>query len=372
MLRVTIELLKRHGVKDISLLSYGRRDRWPGLEPSLPLVHAPSGGLIDKSLFERQLARYQMACIIGADTLDGHYSEERSLLLWSIASRVAEDGHTSIVLGSSLNDRPTPAIQECIRALPREVSVLARDPLSRDRLQLLLKRQVELVADLAFLLEPASSETSEVVRRAEAWLRDSHADVRLVLGWNLNLTGAATAGLTEVDLVEASIQALDALASQFEKVLLLPIPHDYRRGQADAETLKRLLQRVEGNYPCASWLLELQLGAAEAKGLALLCDIVVTGRMHLAIAAIGGGVPAIMFAYQGKVAGLYATLDLTPLVIDLASPEFTDSVTQALLSVSADLDGWREKLGSKLPLVREDAAAHGAILAQALRQQTED
>jgi colanic acid/amylovoran biosynthesis protein len=44
--------------------------------------------------------------------------------------------------------------------------------------------------------------------------------------------------------------------------------------------------------------------AAELKQLAAKLDGVVTGRMHLAIAALGSGVPVATFAYQDKFEGL--------------------------------------------------------------------
>ena len=52
------------------------------------------------------------------------------------------------------------------------------------------------------------------------------------------------------------------------------------------------------------------------KGLVGLVDFAVTGRMHLAIAALGMEVPVVALAYQGKFDGMMQRFDLGQMVFD--------------------------------------------------------
>ena len=45
-------------------------------------------------------------------------------------------------------------------------------------------------------------------------------------------------------------------------------------------------------------------------------DCVLTGRMHLAIACLGQGIPIACITYQGKFDGFYQHFDLEPLFLE--------------------------------------------------------
>ena len=64
-------------------------------------------------------------------------------------------------------------------------------------------------------------------------------------------------------------------------------------------------QRLEPLFPGRLRYPKDRFSAAELKQLAGNCSGVVTGRMHLAIAALGGGVPVAAITYQDKFAGLF-------------------------------------------------------------------
>jgi polysaccharide pyruvyl transferase WcaK-like protein len=91
---------------------------------------------------------------------------------------------------------------------------------------------------------------------------------------------------------------------------------------------------------------------AEAKRLAGLVDLVVTGRMHLAIAAMGMGTPAIGISYQGKFEGLWQLFGLTDYVVDarvLDSGQLEKLCVRALLH----LDELTRCVVARLPEVLE-------------------
>jgi polysaccharide pyruvyl transferase WcaK-like protein len=63
-------------------------------------------------------------------------------------------------------------------------------------------------------------------------------------------------------------------------------------------------------------LIDWPTGAREAKALVGYLDLLVTGRIHLGVAALGSGILAAIAAYQGKVEGLLRHFALPELVID--------------------------------------------------------
>lgn len=72
--------------------------------------------------------------------------------------------------------------------------------------------------------------------------------------------------------------------------------------------------------------------------------------MHLAIAALGKGVPAICIAYQGKFEGLYQHFGLS--AADLLSPSSfltQDGIKSALIEFIDQSDEIRENVGKRLP-----------------------
>ncbi len=54
----------------------------------------------------------------------------------------------------------------------------------------------------------------------------------------------------------------------------------------------------------------------ELKAIAGEVNLILTGRMHLAIAALGQGVPPLCVVYQGKFEGLMAHFELDGLMLD--------------------------------------------------------
>ena len=58
-------------------------------------------------------------------------------------------------------------------------------------------------------------------------------------------------------------------------------------------------------FPDRVEMLRPPLNAWELKHLAGMVDLVLTGRMHLAIAALGMGTPPLCVAYMDKFEGLF-------------------------------------------------------------------
>ncbi len=173
--------------------------------------------------------------------------------------------------------------------------VCARDPHSQARLAT-LGITAELVAELAFLLEPDLHQPGGAPARA--WLDRQRADGRRVGAVNINhLVAGRVPGL-----FDGYVDGLGDAGSAGTSWLL--IPHDRRGEQGDLMLAERLHRRLDEREPGRAHVLHTDAGPAGAKALVGAVDMVLTGRMHLAVAAISQGVPPLAVGYQDKFSGL--------------------------------------------------------------------
>jgi polysaccharide pyruvyl transferase WcaK-like protein len=92
------------------------------------------------------------------------------------------------------------------------------------------------------------------------------------------------------------------------------------------------------------------LDAWDAKAIAGAVDLVLTGRMHFAIAALGQGTPPVSVVYQGKFEGLmqHFGLEAEPLLL---APDKVGSGDAALAAATANAERLRSKILAVLPRV---------------------
>lgn len=254
------------------------------------------------SRFVRALADYGAVVVVGADMMDGHYSLIATLKLLRYAVLGAAAGRSSVILGFSFNEQPSRYAIAGLRELGSGVSVNVRDVVSLARFKAAVDRSADLVADVAFLLQPDGA--SAAVRAAGGWIEEQRAQGRLVLGFNIHPMLVKWTDLHAVHALEES--GARAIAKVVDEcgVSILLLPHDSRPMFGDEEMLRRIEARVRDTSDGHVHLCTELIRAAEVKAVAARLDLVVTGRMHLAIAALGMGVPIGGFAYQGKFSGL--------------------------------------------------------------------
>ncbi|MGY3461129.1 polysaccharide pyruvyl transferase WcaK-like protein [Bradyrhizobium sp. LM3.4] len=99
----------------------------------------------------------------------------------------------------------------------------------------------------------------------------------------------------------------------------LLLAHDYRPEIADDNCLRPLADRLRDRLGEHVHHVDQVLSASEIKAVVGLVDGVVTGRMHLAIAALGQGTPVAAITYQDKFQGLFAHFGVSESL--LLSPE---------------------------------------------------
>ena len=200
-----------------------------------------------------------------------------------------------------------------------------RDPFAAAWMERCLGRQVPLVPDPAFLMEPAPR------WRADALLRGHgiHPDTPLIgvamrrwfhprggflpHRWRFRL-GIGDPGLSPVmlrcldQLAGALRQLSDELGAQVVFLPTYPLPDE-----GDVAVCEALASRQPEEQRRVLILRDPALYKAVAGRLKLM----ISGRMHPLILAAGMGVPGVGLAYNGKFNGLYKMFGIAPRVVPL-------------------------------------------------------
>lgn len=253
--------------------------------------------------------------IPGADTMDGGHPSA-SLARFSLARLASAQGVPTTILGFSWSDDAPRSVVRAARSAAREgARLLTRDPLSHRRLVGSGVKPVADAADIVFdygVLE----DLPDVVTR---WLDASDQPVAIV-----NVSGMVG-------------RKFSAQADEYGKVFrhlherglrILVLPHVLRDWDDDLHpsTVVFRLYAADTDH-----LVTEQLWPAQVKALVQQADVVVSGRMHLAIMSMTHSVPAITVATAGKVEGLYEMMGLTEGVVQ-PRPGMGDDIVSVLRS----------------------------------------
>lgn len=290
--------------------------------------------------------REQAVVTLGADVIDGVYGAGGELNRLGILARKAALGEKTVVIGCSISATPAPAVIDRLRAMP-ELVVNLRDEISLARYARAVGRPGRLVADVAFLLSPEI--TTDPARGAEQWIRTQRAAGRKVLAVN-----ASGHTLEKMDRqgVPAHVAALGCWLGRGDDRAVLLVPHDFRPSPVgDVEAVNAIAEGLADTFAERVHLLRAPFNAWDLKALMGQVDAVLTGRMHLAIAAFGMGTPALCVVYQGKYEGLLRHFRLDGLLMEPGDVPETETVAariEALVAAAPDL---RARIEGRLPEV---------------------
>jgi polysaccharide pyruvyl transferase WcaK-like protein len=216
-------------------------------------------------------------------------------------------GIPATTLGFSFNRHPRRPTVHALSRLHPKVTVNVRDQPSLDRFKQIVGIPATLCADSAFLMPPATDPDPA----AEAWIVDNRAAGRSPVGVNLNAHALASA------ISQVGTEALIAhLAAQFRRageantLSFMLIPHDFKPQSADVAMLQALEKQLqEFGFTHVRYT---RIDRPDIiKRVVGLLDLVITGRMHLAIASLGSGTPTLSITYQDKFEGLYQHFGLS-------------------------------------------------------------
>ena len=347
MITSAIAGLRRHGMTRTDLLT---ASPWP-------IDQQPDEAVDMEAFLDRgsrtslarglpRLSRYGHGYLIGADILDGVYHPEPVLTRLAVLKEILAGGGEATIFGSSFSETPNPTVVDELRALPQNIVIAAREPLSHERMERLLDRPIRLVADLAFLVEPVSE--PEVVKNTFAWIKHRRTKGQRVIAFNLNtIHEQSNPGLTAAGTSFLS-QIVDA------DVAVVLVPHDTRTDRSDYVLAKSAAAGLSDLQRESIHLLNATT-PCDVKSVMASVDLLVTGRMHPAILAMGTGTPAFSMVYQAKFEGLYRLLGLQDcdLLIDpRAFCTRPDQAAARTLTLLENGDEIRAIIQSNLPNVR--------------------
>ncbi|NJM56194.1 MAG: hypothetical protein HC857_00300 [Synechococcales cyanobacterium RU_4_20] len=306
----------------------------------------------------RQIAQaYGQVYCIGADVMDGYYSLEICDFLTDLMAIAASTGAQTTLVGFSFNQNPKPRAVQALKALPPAVRLCSRDPLSQARAQRQLDRSVELVADAAFLLEP--TQTTAQVQTLLEWIAHQRQANRILVGINTNaMLLRAVEGLTVERFIGHYAHTLTRLVEDESELSFVTLPHDDRDEIHDVFLTQRLLEALPESIRDRCATLQLPCAPGDVKTVCGQLDLVVTSRMHVAIASLGQSTPTLSITYQDKHEGLYQHFAIPQLLISPAAafePEGLVNFIQTYLPQRAAL---RRHLEARLPMVMELARSN--------------
>lgn len=328
-----VRVLRDNGISHARVLSR------PGVEvPMLEGIELQAlplwGNLSQAQHLGREMVNTRAVIFVGADVLDGFYSRFESLLRLGCAGIVARQGVPAILCSFSFNDKPDPATVAAFKRLPANVAMICRDAVSRSRLVSVVGERVRLMADLAYLLEPAKGGCLE--QSVATWLAAGHRGSGPVIGWNLSPHSLKLLSEEQRSrAAEASAEVICRLVSERDASVVL-IPHDFRPHASDPAMLSQIFAQIPAATKARVLLVSGPYTAAEVKQVCFHFDLVLTGRMHLMIAALGRDVPVVAVEYQGKFAGALAHFGLGQ--ANLLEPAEVCSAPDLYRRVSSRLD----------------------------------
>ena len=260
-----------------------------------------SGGWMEHIRMIKLFSKHSKFYLLGTDMLDGSYGDFISLGLLKIARHAAVTGLSTNIVSISVNTWQHPDCLEAIAKLPKKVKVCIRDILAYNRLKSKIpNREFYLTTDVAFILKPKSK--SEESKKIIQWVQGEKAKGRLIIGVNLN-----PLSFDEKDMDERLNTVVKDLAKfdqeQQSNISYLYIPHDFRKKRNDLSILQDLYKKLPEAIQSRTLVVENNLSSEELKGIAGQVDFGIVSRMHLAVAVLSQGIPAIAVIYQPAKTG---------------------------------------------------------------------
>jgi len=243
--------------------------------------------------------------ILGADIFDGRYDLSQSLSYIKYADIAAKLTIKCKFVGFSFSKKPKLEVIHAVKSSHKNIQYFLRDPASYERFINDTNRDsAQLVADNAFNLLPDLQANSAIA--CKNWL-DDLPENSVVLGLNVNVL---TFNGREEDIYKAMSETANSYLSENDLRYIVFIPHDFRELQSDWESHNNILKSLSEEQRGRCFSLGKDINAWDVKAITKSVDMVLTGRMHLAIAALGQSTPALCITYVNKFEGLLKHFNL--------------------------------------------------------------
>jgi polysaccharide pyruvyl transferase WcaK-like protein len=237
------------------------------------------------------VGRARSLSVVGADLMDGAYNPGASLARCSALWMAAKLGQNSTLLGCSWADAYN---HSCARAMQRAGRAGAklnfRDSVSQQRAINAGIEDARLTADIVF-----SDEHTDDINPLQSFVDHARRQGRSIA--LVNASGLIGKRISQERPYATIVR--DLLDRGMNVILL---PHVFRATGDDLAELARIFSQFDDDRV---ELIERPLRPSTVRRLCADSDLVITGRMHLAVMALSKGVIPITLGTHGKVEGLY-------------------------------------------------------------------
>lgn len=294
--------------------------------------------------------------ILGADCMDGFYSPLLSLSLLALHDLCKNThGVRSHLLGFSFNPNPNWLMVRAFRVISCTTDICIRDVVSLMRFQQTVGKPAHLVADAAFMLQPQND--FPLYEELKQWIITQRNACRNVIGLNFHPMLRTYNGADDVksDAVKLAMNTERILRNN-RNVCFVFIPHDDRSRLTDNLMLSSMFEYLNSQPDGLIkrvFYTPLVPRADQLKAICGLLDGLISSRMHLAIAALGMGVPVMAATYQGKFEGLFKHFELDEIYLLKPHTLLSDRMIEVFNYFLNTLPLQRAQIEVKLPQVLE-------------------
>ena len=283
-----------------------------------------------------------VADITGGDSLSDIYGVGRFLKRFLRRWLIIQFGKELILLPQTYGPFRTAAARAMGRyVLNRASAIYSRDHEGIEYVRGLLHKpnmngKVRFGPDLAFVLDSREPENLDVGSLEKSRTRDT-----LLVGFNISgllFNGGYTQnnmfGL-KTDYRRLICSIIDLLMRN-EKLIILLVPHVFGPVgcvENDHDACSKVYEDLGQRYKDRLFLAKGEYSHNEIKYIIGKCDFFVGSRMHACIAAVSQGIPAIGLAYSKKFRGVFESIGIEQLVIDMREKdrmEILTGITEAL------------------------------------------
>lgn len=218
--------------------------------------------------------------------------------------------------------------------------------------------RLRFAPDVAFLLDAREPRAAEI----EA-LRRFRSERPVLVG--LNVSGLLYYGgytdRNEFGLKANYREVIDGVVEsllRMQEIAIVLVPHVIPRGdfrgskENDLHACLDVRDRLAKRHPDRLFVAEGDYDQAQIKYVIGLCHFVIGTRMHSCIAALSQCIPAIGLAYSKKFRGVFETVGVEDLVLDLRSAGVAE-IAQAVEEIFASRDAVAERLRQRVPPARQ-------------------
>ncbi len=261
----------------------------------------------------------------------------------------ASIGIPTSFISFSFSASPAERVIEKLKGCHKSITFHSRDPKSKDRFEKFTDRTCYQVADLAFSMRPNKS--SEKYIEIRDWIKEQKENSSLIIGLNIN---QLPLDLEKDQILSNYLSALNKILLAKPNLRFVFIPHDFREKQSDDSILSQLLSKLD--YKDKVIMLRGPFTSDVAKAAAGELDLLMTGRMHLAIAALSQGVPSYCFTYKNKFEGLMQLLGLNNNLFSSEQQRDPECILETLNKAIENHSSQHSQLAERLSSVKEMSA----------------